>query len=116
MTIGRRYFWWALPYGVHALADGSKVYFDRKYRALAQVRPDGTVGLKDPSTKLEWLPATFFYNDTTTPYRRATKLRELRTLADELGLMAHIKKRVRVDYEEYCANIHRKPRRTRTLE
>ena len=116
MTMGQRFLSRALPYGMRAMADGSKVYFDRKYRPLAQVWPDGTVALQDPSATVEHVPATFFYTDKTTPYRRLAKLRELCTLADELGLMAHVKKRARADYEEFCALIHRTPRRTRTLE
>ena len=116
MNTGRGFLGRALPYGVRALADGSKVYFDRKYRPLAHVCPDGTVILQDPCASVEHVPAVFFYNDLRTPFRRKTTFRELCAIADELGLMGHVKKRARVDYEEYCALIRRTPRRTLTLE
>ena len=116
MTMGQKFLSRALPYGMRNLAEGSKIYFDRQYRPLAHVWPDGTVVLQDPSVTVEHVPATFFYTDRTTPYRRLSKLRELCALTDELGLTAHVKKRARADYEEFYAKIHRKPRRTRTLE
>ena len=116
MNTGQRFLGRALPYGVHALADGSKICFDRKYRLLAQVWSDGTVVLQDPSVSVEHAPATFFYTGKTAPYRRLPTLRKLCALADELGLMAHVKQRARADYEEYCGMIGRKPRRTRSLE
>ena len=101
---------------MRALTDGSKVYFDRKYRPLAQILSDGTVVLQDRNVQVEHTPATFFYTGLTAPYRRLPTLRKLCALADELGLMAHVKKRARADYEEYCAMIDRKPRRIRSLE
>ena len=116
MNTGQRFLGRALPYGVHALADGSRICFDRKYRPLAHVWPDGTVVLQDPSVPLEHAPAAFFYTGKTAPYRRLPMLRKLCALADELGLMAHVKQRARADYEEYCGLIGRKPRRTRSLE
>ena len=116
VSAGLRYLGRALPYGFRPLADGSKVYFDRKYRPLAHVRPDGTVILQDPSATMEHVPATFFHDGNAAPYRRLRLFRKLCAIADELDLMPHVKKRARSDYEEFCAKIHRKPRRTRTLE
>ena len=116
MNQGHGFLGRALPYGVHVLDDGSKIFFDRKYRPLAHVLPDSTVILKDPSVKLEHRPATFFHDGNAAPYRRPPLLRKLCAIADEQGFMPHVKKRARADYEEFCAKIHRKPRRTRALE
>ncbi len=116
MNTGQRYLGRALPYGVHALADRSKIYFDRNYRPLAHVWLDGTFVLQDSNVPLEHAHATFFYTDKTPPAWHQPTLRKLFALADELGLMDHVKKRARADYEEFCARIRRKPRRTPSLE
>ena len=116
MNKGENFLGRALPYGVRTLTDGSKVYFDRKYRPLAQVWPDGTLVLQDPDTPLEHVPATFFYTAETAPYRRLPMFQKLCAMVDELGLMAHVKRRARMDYEEDCALVRRKPRRIRLPE
>ena len=116
MSTARMFLGRSLPYGFHTLADGSKIYFDRKYRPLAHVLPNDTVILKDPSVKLQHHPATFFHDGNSAPHRRLPLFRKLSAIADELGLMPHIKKRARSDYEEFYASIHLKPRRTRVFE
>jgi hypothetical protein len=116
MNWARHYLCRALPYGYRHLEDGSKIYFDRKYRNLAQVWPNGRIEIQEPNFEHSGAPMTHYYPSGGSPRRQTAVFKKIHAVAEELGLMPHIKKRARADYEKFCAKVRRKPRRTKTLE
>ena len=116
MNWAKHYLCRAMLYGVRELEDGSKIYFDRQYRNLARVWPDGRIEFQEPNYDYGDAPCIYFYRDRTSPRRKPSALKKISAMAEELGLLVHIKKRARVDYEAFRAKLWRKPLRTPILE
>jgi len=116
MNWARHYLCRALPYGYRHLEDGSRIYFDRQYRNLAQVWPDGRVEIQEANFDHGDAPMTHFYPSGGSPRRQPTVFKKIRAVAEEFDLMPHIKERARADYDAYRVRMWRKPHRPRILE
>jgi hypothetical protein len=70
----------SLPYGRWVERDGSRVAFDRDYRPLWRVRPDGQCEAIDRDVWIDWVAQCWHFNDASSPWADDTMRRHARII------------------------------------
>jgi hypothetical protein len=93
-AVNKKNAWRTLPYGQGTTANGDTIIFDRSYRPLLRITPDGRVEPCDGS-RIEYTAREWYYrDDRDPPNRNAETRRRISELIEATpGLLAAIEAR-----------------------
>lgn len=82
--------WEIFPYGKFFEDDGAEVIFDRRYRPICRVFPDGRVEGVNPSQWINFTDQNWFYHSGNHPRNDKSTRAALLSLIEQLGLSAEL--------------------------